>query len=118
VPSAALGLEFDPSHFVWQGMDYLAAVRKFASRIHHVHAKDTEVLSDVLLREGIFSRGWWRYRIPGFGEVDWPAFISTLKEVGYDGAVTVENEDPVFSGSRSLDGIRLGYNHLRPLICA
>ncbi|MDK1031500.1 MAG: sugar phosphate isomerase/epimerase family protein [Planctomycetia bacterium] len=118
VHSDALGLEFDPSHFVWQGMDYLAAVRKFASRIYHVHGKDTEIREDVLSRVGIFGKGWWRYRIPGFGRVDWPAFISTLKEVGYDGAVTVENEDPVFCGPRSLEGIRLGYNHLRPLICA
>jgi len=72
----------------------------------------------LFARVGFFGKGSWRYRIPGFGRVDWPAFISTLKEVGYDGAVTVENEDPVFRGPRNLEGIRLGYNHLRPLICA
>ncbi|MDP6379883.1 MAG: sugar phosphate isomerase/epimerase family protein [Phycisphaerae bacterium] len=118
VPSKALGLEFDPSHLLWQGIDYLALAKEFGSRIHHVHAKDTEILDDVLARAGSFGGGWWRYRIPGFGQVDWPAFISILKEVGYDGGVAIEHEDPVFAGKRRVEGLELGYNHLRPLICA
>ncbi|MDK1031870.1 MAG: sugar phosphate isomerase/epimerase family protein [Planctomycetia bacterium] len=118
VPSPALGLEFDPSHLVWQGIDYLAAAKKYISRIHHVHAKDTEILDDVLSAVGSYGSGWWRYRIPGFGQVDWPAFVSTLKEGGYDGGVAIEHEDPVFAGARRVEGLRLGYNHLRPIICA
>ena len=116
VDSPALGLEFDPSHLVWQFVDYIAAVKLFGSRIHHVHLKDTEILDGKLSENGFFSRGWWRYRIPGFGMIDWAEFISALKEVGFDGGAAIEHEDPIFSGERRVEGLQLGYNHLRPII--
>lgn len=116
VDSPALGLEFDPSHLVWQSIDYIEAVKRFGSRIHHVHLKDTEILDGVLSEKGFFSRGWWRYRIPGFGEINWAEFISALKEVGFDGGAAIEHEDPVFSRERRVEGLKLGYNHLRPLV--
>lgn len=115
VDSPALGLEFDPSHLVWQFIDYISAVKTFGSRIHHVHLKDTEIKEDVLSCKGFFSRGWWRYRIPGFGVIDWAGFISALREVGYNGGAAIEHEDPVFSGERRVEGLKLGYNFLRPL---
>lgn len=115
VDSPALGLEFDPSHLVWQSIDYIGAVKTFGSRIHHVHLKDTEIIEDVLACKGFFGRGWWRYRIPGFGVIDWPGFISALREVGYNGGAAIEHEDPVFSGERRVEGLKLGYNYLRPL---
>ena len=116
VDSPALGLEFDPSHLVWQFVDYIAAVKLFGSRIHHVHLKDTEILDGKLSENGFFSRGWWRYRIPGFGVIDWAEFISALKEVGFDGGAAIEHEDPIFSGERRVEGLQLGCNHLRPMI--
>jgi len=116
VDSPALGLEFDPSHLVWQFIDYIAAVKLFGPRIHHVHLKDTEIMEGALSEKGIFSRGWWRYRIPGFGVINWAEFISALKEVGFDGGAAIEHEDPVFSGQRRVEGLKLGQNHLRPLI--
>lgn len=116
VPSPFIGLEFDPSHLVWQSVDYIAAVKKFGDRIHHVHLKDTEIKEDVLAEYGFFSAGWWRYRIPGFGVINWAEFISALKEVGFDGGAAIEHEDPVFSGERRVEGLKLGYNHLRPII--
>lgn len=116
VDSPTLGLEFDPSHLVWQSVDYIEAARRFGSRIHHVHLKDTEIRDGVLAEKGFFSGGWWRYRIPGFGLVDWPGFFSVLREVGYDGGTAIEHEDGVFSGERWEEGLRLGYNYLRPLI--
>ncbi len=116
VPSDALGLEFDPSHLVWQSADYLEIARTFGSRIYHVHFKDTEIKDGVLAENGFFSGGWWRYRIPGFGLVDWAGFISVLREVGFDGGGAIEHEDGVFSGDKWEEGLRLGYNHLRPLI--
>lgn len=116
VPSEALGLEFDPSHLVWQNIDYIAQVKLFGPRIHHVHLKDTEIFEGRLSEVGIFGSGWWRYRIPGFGIVNWAEFISALKEVGFDGGCAIEHEDPVFSGPRRVEGLKLGYNHLRPII--
>ena len=116
VDSPALGLEFDPSHLVWQFVDYIAAVKLFGSRIHHVHLKDTEIMEGALSENGFFSGGWWRYRIPGYGVINWAEFISALKEVGFDGGVAIEHEDPVFAGERRVEGLKLGYNHLRPII--
>jgi len=116
VDCQALGLEFDPSHLVRLCVDYIGALKRFSNRIYHVHAKDTEIFDDKLAVNGFFSGGWWRYRIPGFGRVDWAEFISTLRELGYDGGVAIEHEDPVFSGERFNMGLKLGYNTLAPLI--
>ncbi len=113
VPSKALGLEFDPSHLVWQGIDYLGAVKKFADRIHHVHAKDTEIFEDKFAQYGMFSSGLYRYRIPGYGCIDWFAFFSLLRECGFDGGVAIEHEDSILKGEI---GLRLGYNFLRPVV--
>lgn len=112
VPSAALGLEMDPSHLHWLGVDYVKAVRDFGSRIYHVHAKDTEIRRDKLSHQSIFGGSWWRYRIPGWGEVDWKLFISALHDVGYEGNLDIEHEDPVFSGERYREGLVLGLKHL------
>jgi sugar phosphate isomerase/epimerase len=93
IPSAALGLTFDPSHFVWQGMDYLKAVREFGPRIYYAHAKDTEIHADVLADRGIYGTDWWHYRLPGWGRLDWPGFLTALREVGYRGPIAIEHED-------------------------
>jgi sugar phosphate isomerase/epimerase len=93
VPSPALGLTFDPSHFVWQGMDYLKATREFGSRIYWAHAKDCEIHEDVLVDRGIYGSDWWHYRLPGWGKVDWPGFFTALREVGYQGPIGIEHED-------------------------
>lgn len=120
VPSSNLGLCFDPSHLIWQGIDYLAAARRFGDKIFHVHAKDAEILQHQLAVKGIFGQGWWRDRIPGWGQVDWPAFISALREAGYDRGINIEHEDKLlgFGGSQEevKKGLLLGYRHLRPLI--
>jgi sugar phosphate isomerase/epimerase len=116
VPSPAMGLEFDPSHLYWQEIDHIAATKAFVDRIYHVHAKDTEVFADRLAQVGIFGGGWWRYRVPGFGEINWAEFISTLVEAGYEGDMAIEHEDGVFWGSRFELGLQLGYNHLAPLL--
>lgn len=113
VPSKAIGLEYDPSHLVWQGVDYVAAIRDFGGRIYAFHAKDTEVHSDVLARQGIHGEGWWRFRLPGLGDVDWKAVFTALYDVNYKGDIIIEHEDPVFSGKRTDDGLRLGLKYLR-----
>ncbi len=118
VPSKALGLEFDPSHLVWQGIDHIQAARDFKDRIYHSHAKDTEMLHHNLRREGILGihHNCWRYRIPGYGVINWAEYISTLIEIGYDGGIAIEHEDPVFWGDRFEEGLARGFQVLNPLI--
>jgi sugar phosphate isomerase/epimerase len=116
VPSPALGLEFDPSHLVWQGIDWAAQLVKWADRVHHVHAKDTEIFEDRLKARGFFSGGWWRYRLPGYGCVDWHKLTSILKEKGYEGAICLEHEDGIFLGERRVEGLEKAHAYLRPLM--
>ncbi len=87
------GLNFDPSHLVWQGIDHLQAVDEFKDRLFHTHAKDVEISTHKLRRLGNQSRGWWRYVIPGFGEIDWGRYIGALRQAGYDGVLSIEHED-------------------------
>jgi sugar phosphate isomerase/epimerase len=109
---AGLGLylNFDPSHLVWLGIDPVPVAATYAGRIRHVQAKDVEIDAERRNRYGVFGNavhraarpwesGWWRYRIPGLGEVDWTTLVSTLAAAGYDGVISVEHEDPVWSGS-------------------
>jgi len=143
VPSKALGIELDPSHMVWQGIDYIQAMYDYGDRIFHIHAKDMEINRRVLNRVGILGQafgeitglghGWWRARLPGWGEINWPRFITALIETGYGGNVDIEHEDDVFAAAyakRSTDtesgiveaygreekGLILGYNTLSKLI--
>lgn len=123
VQSDNFGLNFDPSHLFWLGIDHIQAVKDFSEKIFHAHAKDTEILDDGLYQYGIFGRqvkpipwksGWWRYRMPGWGEIDWQKFISALQENGYDKVLSIEHEDPVWEGSEEKikTGLKLGLKHL------
>ncbi|MDO8682659.1 MAG: sugar phosphate isomerase/epimerase family protein [Armatimonadota bacterium] len=93
LPQENFGLNFDPSHLLWQGIDYIEAVDRFAGRIFHTHAKDTEIKDHVLKWVGSQERGWWRYVIPGYGRVKWGEYIAALKSIGYDGILSIEHED-------------------------
>jgi sugar phosphate isomerase/epimerase len=118
VESPALGLEFDPSHLVWQGIDHIVALKEFKARIYHSHAKDTEMLMHNVQREGILGihHDCWRYRIPGYGQINWAEYIAALIEIGYDGGVAIEHEDPVFAGDRFEEGLVRGFHVLNPLV--
>lgn len=126
VPSPRFGLCIDPSHLLWLGIDEVAATAAFGKRIRYAHAKDTEFLEAGRQRYGIYGRqladrpggGWWRYRIPGFGSVRWPGFLSALYEAGYDGVLSIEHEDSVFYGSqeRFLQGLRIGRRFLQQFV--
>ena len=96
-----LGLNFDPSHFVWQRMDYLAAIREFATRFWHCHAKDARLDLDRLDQVGImaYPLQFHTPKLPGLGEVNWGKFFSVLADSGYNGAVCVEVEDRAYEGS-------------------
>lgn len=111
VPSPAIGLSFDPSHLVWLQIPNIPGiVREFGSRIYHVDGKDTEILPEILAREGILSGAWWRYRLPGLGAVDWRDLFSALRDVGYDGTIAIENEDPLCPGT---PGVKWAADYLR-----
>jgi sugar phosphate isomerase/epimerase len=99
-----LGLNFDPSHLVWQQIDYVRCVREFGSRIFHVHAKDTRIDRDGLYLAGILGLGWHTPKLPGLGDVNWGGLFSALSDSGFDGAVCIEVEDRAFE--RSLDDRR------------
>ena len=96
-----LGLNFDPSHFVWQQMDYLAAIREFAPRFWHCHAKDARLDRERLNQAGILAAPleYHTPKLPGLGEVNWGQFFSVLADSGYNGAVCVEVEDRAYEGS-------------------
>lgn len=115
VPSRALGLEFDPSHLYWQGIDHIRALHEFKDRIYHVHAKDTEMLPERRYRGGV-NGDYFRFRIPGYGEINWPQFIAALDEIGYTGDVAIEHEDPVYSNEKFDEGLDRGWHVLNPLI--
>lgn len=116
VPSQAIGLEFDPSHLVFQGIDYVEPIYDFADRIYAFHAKDTEILHRELRRQGNLVPGWWRFRIPGWGDVDWQKVFIALNDIGYRGHIVIEHEDPVFSGERTDEGLRLGLRFLKQFL--
>jgi len=101
IDSPSFGLNFDPSHFVWQRMDYLQAVRDFAPKIFHAHAKDARVDTDKLNKVGLLATPleFHTPKLPGLGDVDWGAYISVLGDSGYNGPLCVEVEDRIYEGS-------------------
>jgi sugar phosphate isomerase/epimerase len=129
---AGLGLylNFDPSHLVWLGIDPVAALTASIDRVAHVQAKDVQTdpvrrnrygtFGQVLGRTSPWGSPWWRYRIPGLGEVDWARIVDVLYEAGYDGFVSVEHEDPVWSGTQEKveTGLEIAGRTLRPLLVA
>jgi sugar phosphate isomerase/epimerase len=101
ISSANFGLNYDPSHLVWQFMDYIKPIYEFKDRIFHVHIKDAKVLRDQLDDVGILATplSFHRPKLPGLGDVDWGRFFSALTDVGYKGAACVEVEDRSYEGS-------------------
>src|SRR5262249_13960542 len=91
-------LNFDPSHLVFQHIDYVRAIREFGKHFVHVHAKDTRIDGDRLYDVGSLGLGWYTPKIPGLGNVDWGQFFSALTDTGYNGPVGVEGEDGAFEG--------------------
>jgi sugar phosphate isomerase/epimerase len=125
--SPHVGLQFDPSHLVWQFMDPVAAAREFADKIYDVHLKDTEILWHIVKRGGIQpvnNARWWRFRVPGYGSVDWKGFFSVLAENGYSGAMNIENEDefyyPAYDQGNFTEqykrGFRVAHEFLKTLV--
>ncbi len=101
IPSAYFGLNYDPSHLVWQQMDYIAPIYEFKDRIFHVHLKDAKILHDELNQVGILATPLEYHlpKLPGLGDVNWGRFFSALTDIRYDEAVVIEVEDRAYEDS-------------------
>lgn len=125
-----LYLNYDPSHLVWMGIDPVAALRPYVAKVAHAQAKDIQVFPEkrnhfgwpgrAVVRDDPWDVGWWRYRVPGLGQVDWPRIVDTLYEGGFDGVLSVEHEDPLWGGTepKVKTGLEIAHRTLSPLIVA
>lgn len=106
LPSKNLGLNYDPSHFVWQMIDYIKPIYEFKEKIFHVHYKDIKVYPDRLQQVGVmgYPLDFMSPKLPGLGDVNWSRYVSALTDIGYQGYSCIEIEDKAFEGS--LDDIK------------
>lgn len=113
IPSDCFGLNYDPSHMVFQQMDYLAPLRDFADRLFHIHAKDVRVDRHRLDQVGTlaYPNDYHTPKLPGLGEVDWGRFFSVLGDAGYRGPVCVEIEDRIYEGSLESRKLAMRQSH-------
>jgi sugar phosphate isomerase/epimerase len=120
IPSPNFGLNYDPSHMIWQQMDYLKPIREFAKRLVHVHAKDVRLDRERLDDVGALATPleYHRPKLPGLGDVDWGRFFSVLTDVGYDGPVCVEVEDRAYEQTpeRRVAALRQSATYLRNFV--
>lgn len=117
IPSRNFGLNFDPSHYVWQQMDYIRTLYEFRDRIFHVHFKDIKLYPEKLAECGVlaYPLEYMSPKIPGLGDVNWSRFISALHDIGYNGCAVIEVEDKSFENTKEdvLRSIRQSAHYLR-----
>lgn len=120
LPSPNLGINYDPSHFVWQMIDYIRPLYEFRDRIFHVHYKDIKLYPDRLREVGImaYPLDFMSPKLPGLGDVDWGKYVSALTDIGYDSFTCIEVEDRAFEGSREkvLDSLRLSKRYMEQFV--
>lgn len=116
IPSRYFGLNFDPSHFVWQGMDYIRPLYEFKDRLFHVHFKDIKMFPEKLNEVGslAYPLDYMAPKLPGLGDVNWAKFVSALTDIGYDGYTCIEVEDRAFEGSKEkiLESLRFSKKYI------
>lgn len=115
-----LGLNYDPSHFVWQMIDYIKPLYEFKDKIFHVHYKDIKLYPDRLNQVGImaYPLEFMSPKLPGLGDVDWGRYVSALTDIGYDGYTCIEVEDKAFEGSREkiVQSLELSQRYLKQFV--
>ena len=120
IPSLSLGLNYDPSHMIWQQMDYLKPIREFADRLVHIHAKDVRIDKEKRDQVGIMAAPnlYHTPKLPGLGDVHWNQFFSVLTDVGYRGPVCVEVEDRAYERTleHRLESIQQSATYLRQFV--
>ena len=120
LPSDNLGINYDPSHFVWQMVDYIKPLYEFKDKIFHVHYKDIKLYPDKLRECGImaYPLDYMSPKLPGLGDVDWGKYVSALTDIGYDGYTCIEVEDRAFEGTKEkvLDSLRLSKRYMEQFV--
>ncbi|MDG5854900.1 sugar phosphate isomerase/epimerase family protein [Clostridium beijerinckii] len=120
IDSEYLGLNYDPSHFVWQHIDYIKPLYEFKNKIFHVHYKDIKIYKDKLDDVGImaYPLEFMSPKLPGLGDVDWGRYVSSLTDIGYKGCTCVEIEDKAFEGGKEEieKSLELSYKYLRQFV--
>ncbi|MEJ8733521.1 sugar phosphate isomerase/epimerase family protein [Mediterraneibacter sp. ICN-202921] len=120
LPSPNLGLNYDPSHFVWQEMDYIKPIYEFKDKIFHVHYKDIKLDRNARSEMGILAAplSYMTPRIPGHGDVNWGQYIAALLEIGYSGPACIEIEDKAFeSGKEDIENaLKISRQYLKQFI--
>lgn len=120
IPSDNFGINYDPSHFIWQQIDYVKPIYEFKDKIFHVHYKDIKLYPDKLNDVGImaYPLEYMSPKLPGLGDVDWGKYVSALTDIGYEGPTCIEVEDKAFEGSkeRILDSVKLSYRYMRQFV--
>ena len=120
LPSPNFGINYDPSHFIWQQMDYIRPLYEFKDRIFHVHYKDIKLYPEKLARVGVmaYPLQYMEPKLPGLGDVNWAKYVSALTDIGYSGYTCIEVEDRAFEGSREriLDSLRLSKRYLEQFV--
>jgi len=120
IDSEYLGLNYDPSHFVWQHIDYIKPLYEFKNKIFHVHYKDIKIYKDKLDDVGImaYPLEFMSPKLPGLGDVDWGRYVSALTDIGYKGCTCVEIEDKAFEGGKEdiVKSLELSYKYLRQFV--
>lgn len=120
LPSDNFGINYDPSHFVWQMIDYIKPIYEFKDKIFHVHYKDIKIYPDKLQEVGImgYPLEFMSPKLPGYGDVDWGKYVSALTDIGYDGYTCIEVEDKYFEGSQEkvLDSLKLSKRYMTQFV--
>lgn len=120
IKSPMLGINYDPSHFVWQMVDYIAPIYEFRDKIFHVHFKDIKLYPEKLRQCGTmaYPLDYMSPKLPGLGDVDWGAYCSALTDIGYDGAACIEVEDKAFEDCEAsvLKSIRLSKRYMEQFV--
>ena len=120
LPFDNLGINYDPSHFIWQMIDYIKPIYEFKEKIFHVHVKDIKLYRDRLDRVGVmgYPLEFMSPKLPGLGDVDWGKYISALTDIGYNGPVCIEVEDKAFESCREriVDSIVLSAKYMSQFV--
>lgn len=98
IDSDYFGINYDPSHFIWQHIDYIKPIYEFKDKIFHVHYKDIKIYKEKLADVGVMATPleYMTPKLPGLGDVDWGSYVSALTDIGYDGYGCIEVEDKSF----------------------
>lgn len=120
LPFENFGINYDPSHFIWQHIDYIKPIYEFCDKIFHVHCKDIKLYQDKLDRVGImaYPLDYMAPKLPGLGDVDWGRYISALTDIGYDSYACIEVEDQAFERSleKIIAGLRLSKLYMQQFV--